>query len=102
MLRLAGPGWVLPAPGISHDDGGVFWLWVMLVRFQVGMVYGALPPEARRSQAALFNAAADSQQRYSVLTASDAIGMGLNLNIRRLVLTSLVGGSGSCIMHRVP
>jgi hypothetical protein len=49
----------------------------------VGMVYGALPPESRRTQAALFNARGDSGPRTSVLVASDAVGMGLNLNIRR-------------------
>ena len=49
----------------------------------VGMVYGALPPESRRTQAALFNARQDACLRTSVLVASDAVGMGLNLNIRR-------------------
>ena len=49
----------------------------------VGMVYGALPPESRWTQAALFNARGDSGPRTSVLVASDAVGMGLNLNIRR-------------------
>lgn len=54
---------------------------------QVAMIYGALPPEARRMQAALFNAAAASRPaaQMSVLVASDAVGMGLNLNIRRCV-----------------
>lgn len=51
----------------------------------VGMVYGALPPESRRTQAALFNARGDVWPRTSVLVASDAVGMGLNLNIRRWV-----------------
>lgn len=49
----------------------------------VGMVYGGLPPESRRTQAALFNAWASDWPRTSVLVASDAVGMGLNLNIRR-------------------
>lgn len=44
------------------------------------LVYGALPPEARSQQAALFNA---PRSGFSVLAASDAVGMGLNLNIRR-------------------
>lgn len=57
-------------------------------------VYGALPPEARRQQAAQFNSAADggigsSSGIGGVLVASDAIGMGLNLNIQRVVFTSL-------------
>lgn len=50
------------------------------------MVYGALPPDARRQQAALFNEASSS---HNVLVASDAIGMGLNLNIRRVVFTNV-------------
>lgn len=44
------------------------------------MVYGALPPEVRRSQAALFNA-----RKNEILLATDAIGMGLNLNINRVI-----------------
>eukprot|EP00775_Hariotina_reticulata_P009430 gene9430-9595_t len=71
-------------------------------RFQVGMVYGALPPEARRAQAALFNAGADNQQRYSVLTASDAIGMGLNLNIRRIVFATLRKYDGAQLRPLTP
>ena len=42
-------------------------------------VYGALPPEARSQQALLFNTA---RTGYNVLSASNAVGMGLNLNIR--------------------
>lgn len=48
-------------------------------RDAAGQVYGALPPEARAQQAALFNA---PRTGFNVLVASDAIGMGLNLNIR--------------------
>ena len=42
-------------------------------------MYGALPPEARSQQALLFNTA---RTGYNVLSASNAVGMGLNLNIR--------------------
>ena len=42
-------------------------------------MYGALPPELRAQQAVLFNTA---RTGYNVLAASDAVGMGLNLNIR--------------------
>jgi ATP-dependent RNA helicase SUPV3L1/SUV3 len=52
----------------------------------VCVVYGALPPEMRRLQARLFN---DPSSRYDVLVASDAVGMGLNLNIRRVVFHTL-------------
>ena len=50
------------------------------------VVYGALPPETRTQQAKLFN---DPGSGYDVLVASDAVGMGLNLNIRRVVFYSL-------------
>ncbi|KAI1815168.1 P-loop containing nucleoside triphosphate hydrolase protein [Poronia punctata] len=46
------------------------------------IVYGSLPPETRAQQAALFN---DPDNDYDYLVASDAIGMGLNLNIRRVI-----------------
>ncbi|KAI1210945.1 P-loop containing nucleoside triphosphate hydrolase protein [Annulohypoxylon truncatum] len=46
------------------------------------MIYGSLPPETRAQQAALFN---DPDSDYDFLVASDAIGMGLNLEIRRVV-----------------
>ncbi|KAF7819702.1 DExH-box ATP-dependent RNA helicase DExH18, mitochondrial [Senna tora] len=50
------------------------------------VIYGGLPPETRRLQASLFN---DQNNEYDVLVASDAVGMGLNLNIRRVVFNSL-------------
>ncbi|KAI0478755.1 P-loop containing nucleoside triphosphate hydrolase protein [Xylariaceae sp. FL0804] len=46
------------------------------------VVYGGLPPETRAEQAALFN---DPDNDYDYLCASDAIGMGLNLEIKRVV-----------------
>ena len=54
--------------------------------YGVGMVYGALPPESRRSQATLFNTPGSG---VDVLVASDAVGMGLNLNIKRVVFATL-------------
>ncbi|KAN0107604.1 P-loop containing nucleoside triphosphate hydrolase protein [Russula decolorans] len=50
------------------------------------VVYGRLPPEIRAEQAALFN---DPQSGFDVLVASDAIGMGLNLKIRRIVFETM-------------
>ncbi|KIY44075.1 hypothetical protein FISHEDRAFT_67765 [Fistulina hepatica ATCC 64428] len=50
------------------------------------VVYGALPPETRSSQAALFN---NPDSGYDVLVGSDAIGMGLNLKIRRVIFQRL-------------
>ena len=53
---------------------------------RVCVVYGALPPEMRRTQALLFN---DPDSGYDVLVASDAVGMGLNLNIRRIIFHTM-------------
>ena len=50
------------------------------------IVYGALPAETRRAQARAFN---DPDSDATVLVASDAVGMGLNFNIRRVVFTTL-------------
>lgn len=51
---------------------------------RVAVVYGALSPEVRRAEAARFN-----EGDADVLVATDAIGMGLNLNIRRVVFGAL-------------
>lgn len=50
------------------------------------VAYGKLPPEIRSEQAALFN---DPKSGYDVIVASDAIGMGLNLKIKRVVFEVL-------------
>lgn len=59
------------------------------------VIYGALPPETRRMQANLFN---DQDNEYDILVASDAVGMGLNLNIRRVVFYSLSKYNGDKIV----
>lgn len=59
------------------------------------VIYGALPPETRRLQAKLFN---DQDNEYDVLVASDAVGMGLNLNIRRVVFYSLSKYNGDKVI----
>lgn len=51
-------------------------------RRKVATVYGSLPPETRAQQARLFN---DPDNDYDYLVASDAVGMGLNLAIKRIV-----------------
>lgn len=48
------------------------------------VVYGALGPEVRRSEAERFR-----NGQAKVLIATDAIGMGLNLPIRRVVFTTM-------------
>ena len=50
----------------------------------VSVIYGALPPEVRRREAERF-ASGDSH----ILVATDAIGMGLNLPIRRVLFSTL-------------
>lgn len=58
-------------------------------QLQCAVAYGALPPEIKSEQAKLFN-----QGRLDVMVASDAIGMGLNLRIRRIVFDTLAKWNG--------
>ena len=51
-------------------------------RKKVAIVYGSLPPETRAQQARLFN---DPDNDFDYLVASDAVGMGLNLSIKRII-----------------
>ena len=52
--------------------------------FSVASIYGALSPEVRRHESERFsNGTAD------ILVATDAIGMGLNLPIRRVIFTAI-------------
>lgn len=51
---------------------------------KVAVVYGALSPEVRRAEAARFRSG-----EADILVATDAIGMGLNLPIRRVVFSTL-------------
>lgn len=51
--------------------------------FGVASIYGALSPEVRRTEAKRF-----SSGEADILVATDAIGMGLNLPIRRVVFSS--------------
>ena len=64
------------------------------------VIYGSLPPEARARQAELFNDRAKSG--YEVLIASDAIGMGLNLSIKRVVFTTLRKYDGAALRALAP
>ena len=63
------------------------------------LIYGSLPPETRTQQAALFN---DPNSGYDVLVATDAIGMGLNLNIRRLVFAAMQKFNGQEVVPLTP
>ncbi|WP_249110353.1 helicase-related protein [Neokomagataea anthophila] len=51
---------------------------------RVAVVYGALSPEVRRAEAARFN-----EGKADIIIATDAIGMGLNLSIRRVIFSAL-------------
>ncbi|KAG6817040.1 hypothetical protein H0H87_000452 [Tephrocybe sp. NHM501043] len=53
--------------------------------FRCAIVYGRLPPEIRSEQAALFN---DPNSGFDIMIGSDAIGMGLNLKIGRIIFES--------------
>lgn len=52
--------------------------------FSVATIYGALSPEVRRGESARF-ASGEAQ----ILVATDAIGMGLNLPIRRVIFANI-------------
>lgn len=61
---------------------------------KVGVIYGALPAETRTEQAKKFN-----DGEYDVLVASDAIGMGLNLRIKRVIFDNHKKFDGSKLAH---
>ncbi len=52
--------------------------------FGVATIYGALLPEVRRTEARRFNSG-----EADILVATDAIGMGLNLPIRRVIFSTV-------------
>lgn len=54
---------------------------------EVSVIYGTLPPGTKLAQAAKFN---DPENSCKVMVATDAIGMGLNLSIRRIIFYSLI------------
>ncbi len=70
---------------------------VLMLRDQIGqhglksvsVIYGALPPEVRCSEAERF-----AQGETDILVATDAIGMGLNLPIRRVLFSTMTKFDG--------
>lgn len=52
--------------------------------FTVATIYGALAPEVRRTESERFNSG-----QADILVATDAIGMGLNLPIRRVIFSHI-------------
>ncbi len=53
---------------------------------ECAVIYGSLPPGTKLAMAAKFN---DPNDPCKVMVATDAIGMGLNLNIRRIIFYSM-------------
>lgn len=60
---------------------------IQALGIECAVIYGSLPPGTKLSQAQKFN---DPNHPCKVLVATDAIGMGLNLNIRRVIFNSLI------------
>ncbi|KAI8993246.1 P-loop containing nucleoside triphosphate hydrolase protein [Pilobolus umbonatus] len=60
------------------------------------VAYGALPPESRALQAKAFN---DPDSGFDVLVASDAVGMGLNLNIKRMIFSEIIKFNGRAMTY---
>lgn len=54
---------------------------------EIAVIYGALPPGTKLAQAMKFN---DPENSCNVMVATDAIGMGLNLSIKRIIFYSLM------------
>ncbi|KAK0163274.1 hypothetical protein PV327_006974 [Microctonus hyperodae] len=54
---------------------------------EVAVIYGGLPPNTKLTQAGKFN---DPNHPCKVMVSTDAIGMGLNLHIRRVIFYSMI------------
>ncbi|KAL7527736.1 hypothetical protein ACHAXR_007600 [Thalassiosira sp. AJA248-18] len=67
-----------------------------LTPYKCCVIYGALPPHVRSEQARRFN---DPNSGYDILVASDAIGMGLNLSIKRIIFNSMFKNNGENIVQ---
>jgi ATP-dependent RNA helicase SUPV3L1/SUV3 len=97
MFERMTPLTAVPKPvsmhGIQEGDAVVAFSRAEVLRLRqeisdrglvVATIYGALGPEVRRAQAAAFRSG-----EAQVLVATDAIAMGLNLPIRRVVFSAL-------------
>lgn len=54
---------------------------------ECAVIYGSLPPGTKLAQAKKFN---DPDDPCKIMVATDAIGMGLNLSIKRIIFNSLM------------
>lgn len=71
--------------------------WLMQKGHTVACIYGALSPEVKRKQSELF-----SSGKADILVATDAIGMGLNLPIRRIIFSELEKFDGNSFRFLEP
>ena len=62
--------------------------------FTVASIYGALSPEVRRTESERF-----CTGKADILVATDAIGMGLNLPIRRVIFSNIYKFDGVASRH---
>lgn len=53
---------------------------------EVAVIYGSLPPQTKLDQASRFN---DPNDKCKIMVATDAIGMGLNLSIKRVIFYTI-------------
>ena len=67
-----------------------------MTNYKCCVIYGKLPPKTRSDQARRFN---DHDSGYDILIASDAIGMGLNLNIKRVIFNSIFKFNGEKVVR---
>ena len=68
---------------VCFNKQDIFWSMrqIEAMGIECAVIYGSLPPGTKLSQAKKFN---DPDHPCKVLVATDAIGMGLNLNILRV------------------
>lgn len=62
--------------------------------FNTYIIYGSLPPSTRAEQAKKFNA-----DPNGVLIASNAVGMGLNLHIQRMIFMEMTRFNGKSLVE---
>ena len=74
---------------VCFNKQDIFWATRQLEAMgkECAVIYGSLPPGTKLAQAQKFN---DPEHPCKVLVATDAIGMGLNLNIGRIIFNSLI------------
>lgn len=61
---------------------------------KVSVIYGALPPEVRIEESRRFN-----EGESEILVATDAIGFGLNLNIKRVIFSTIEKFDGTSMNY---